>query len=266
MLRQPTLERITPTKATEYLNDNKANRHLRNSLVTKYAGDMKNQRWTDCPEPISFYDDGDIADGQHRLWAIVESGCTIPFLVLRGLSRAAGLNINTGAGRTLVDNARICGRDDHLSHALIATARMYALGAKQRGAQSNGQRLEYVERHREPCDWAVSNGPSGKGLRNAVVLAAVARAYASGEDEDRLKRFGEVVGKGFAEGDADSAAIALRNYMMSNRLVFSPAEYRELFLKVQNAIHYFMRRKRLVIIKTVSDEAYPLSKCRKRGS
>ena len=56
-----------------------------------------------CPEPIAFYDDGDLADGQHRLWAIVDSGMPIEFPIARGLSRADGLNINTGLGRSLAE-------------------------------------------------------------------------------------------------------------------------------------------------------------------
>lgn len=117
------IERVTPKKATEWLNANTSNRKLRDGVVEKYAEDMRHGRWTRCTAPICFYEDGDVADGQHRLWAIIESDTTQEFAVLRGLSRADGLNIDTGLNRSLVDNARISGADKDLSNAALTGAR-----------------------------------------------------------------------------------------------------------------------------------------------
>ena len=117
-----TVEDIGPKKAEAWLNTNKSNRRMRDGVAERYAEDMRGGRWTACPEHISFYQDGDLADGQHRLWAIVDSGCTVEFPVARGLSRADGLNINTGLARNVIDNARISGADDGLSRTLISAA------------------------------------------------------------------------------------------------------------------------------------------------
>jgi len=105
-LNPPVLETITPTKAHTWLNRNTSNRKLRDGWVEKYASDMRAGKWTECIVPIVFYENGDIADGQHRLWAIIESDTPQRFFVLHGLTREAGLNIDTGGGRNLVDNAR----------------------------------------------------------------------------------------------------------------------------------------------------------------
>lgn len=255
-----TTERITPAKAEKYLNENKGNRSLREGVAEKYAADMAAGKWTVCAAPIVFYENGDLADGQHRLYAVIESGTTQTFSVVRNFPREAGLNIDTGLTRSLVDNGRISGADTHLSHGLIAAARAINDGTSGGPGVSNAAKLEIVTSHREAAQFAMSYGPKGKGLRNAVVLGAVGRAWYHEDDKDKLRRFGEVVTGGFASGETESAAVAIRNYMMSKgRQASTGGNWRDTFLKVQNAIWYFMRGKSLTYIRTVVDEAYPLA-------
>jgi hypothetical protein len=256
-----TTENISPKRAETYLNHNKGNRKLRDGIVEKYADDMRNKRWTQCAAPIAFFEDGDIADGQHRLWAIIESSTTQRFAVMRGLSREAGLNIDTGAARSLVDNAKISGVDTDLTNELVATAQAVATGERNCSGRSASARLQCVADHREAARWAVSNGPRGRGYRNAMIMGAVARAYYHESDKDRLRRFCDVFASGFADGNHESAAIAIRNYIQAKGMQsLTTAMWRDSFLKVQNAISYFMRGKALSVIKRVADEAYPLPK------
>lgn len=257
-------ELVTPAKATKWLNANKTNRKLRDGLVEKYAFDMAHGLWTECPEPITFYEDGDVADGQHRLWAIIESVTSIWFTVHRGLPRPAGLNINTGLNRNLVDNAHISGTDRGLSHSLVATARAVTQGQKQSKATvgrglSFSEKIAMVDAHREACSWAIANGPKGRMFAQSIIQAAIARAWYHEDDKARLAHFGKVVTSGFMTEDGDGAAIAVRNYLITNGSGLDRTEsWRDTFLKAQNAIRYFMRRKKLTIIKSVKDEVYPL--------
>jgi len=258
---------VTPIKAAHWLNSNKSNRKLRDGVAEKYATDMTEGRWTQSTVPITFYEDGDIADGQHRLWAIVESGKAQRFIIMQGLDRHAGLNIDTGLPRSLVDNARISGENTELSNELLSVARAVEEGTRQLRTASNYKRLDFVAKHDAACRWAITNGPRGRGLRNAITLAAVARAWYQEKDEDKLKRFCEVMSSGFSEGRHEAAAVAIRNYMLASigtGTQGSPALWRETFLKVQNAISYFMKDKPLMVIKTVKDEVYPLSKASKK--
>jgi hypothetical protein len=259
------MEKVTPTKAEGWLNKNKSNRKLRDGVVERYAEDMRNGQWTTCPVPICFYNDGDVADGQHRLWAIVESGCPQTFPVARGLTRADGLNIDTGLNRSIVDNARISGQDAGLSNQLLSVARAIAEGERG-GAKplSNAQRLALVESHRDAAKWACANGPKGRWVNNAITVGAVARAWYVEKDHERLRRFCDVLGSGFSDGESESAAIAIRNYLVNKGTVTTSAGlWRDTFLKVQNAIRYFMLGKKLTVIKQVSEEAYPLRKSKK---
>jgi hypothetical protein len=263
MVMTVTTERITPAKAEKMLNKNHDNRKLRAGVVEKYTEDMRSGRWTECIDPIAFYEDGDIADGQHRLWSVVESGTTQDFIIVRGLDRASGLNIDVGLGRSLVDSARISGANTDLSNRLLSVCRAVVTGS--RGANnntpvSNAIKLAYVEQCGEAARWAIAHAPVGRAYSLALVLAAMARAWYYEKDKDRLAHFGLVLGKGFMADEGDSAAIALRNALAEVRGSNHPEIWRDLFYKTQNAIKYFMRHKPLKVIKSVKDEVYPLPK------
>jgi len=263
-----TTELVTPAMATKWLNDNKNNRKLRPGIVERYSKDMKAGNWTMCPTPIVFYEDNLLADGQHRLWAIIDSDTSQTFIIVRGFERAAGLNIDIGKNRDLVDNARIAGIADYLTHTLLSVCRAVEDGCYSQGQYSNTERFELVERHKDAGIFAVKYGPKGKFLRNAMVLGAIARAYEAGVDRVRLQRFCEVVNTGFSEGMNESAAVSIRNYLQAKGqsrgggAIGSSGTWTETFLKVQNAIKYFVAGKQLNMIKTTSEEAYPLKKPR----
>lgn len=254
-----TVEQVTPSKAERWINLNKVNRPLREGRVEVMTADMKNDKWTQCYAPIVFYEDGELADGQHRLYAIVESGTTQTFIVVRNAPRAAGLNIDTGVARTLVDNAKLSGIDTELSNETISYARGLEYGDRPPpGKLSNSMMLEIIKRHREPAEWTREFGPRGKMIRNAPVMCAVARAWIYEQDRERLKAFGKVVGTGFSNGPADAAGIALRNYLLAlpPSMVSTTAYWRDTFLKAQNCVWYFMRSRPITLVKKVGEERY----------
>ncbi len=257
-----TTENVTPAKAEKWLNHNVGNRKLREGVAEQYSRCLQDGTWTECIDPIAFYEDGELADGQHRLWAIVDSGITMRSIIVRDLPRTAGLNIDTGLNRTLVDNARISGNADDLSNTLLATARAIekaSVSSKER--LSNNEKLAFVERHREAAKWAIANGPNGRGLRNAITLAALARAWYHEEDKDKLRRWSDVLTTGHSEGAPESAAVSIRNYLQAKGpQAASSALWYDTFLKVQNSIRYFMLSRPLMSIKAIKDECYPLGK------
>ena len=269
------MELVTPAKAEAWLDANRTNRKLREGIAEKYAEDMRHGRWTQCTAPIAFYKDGDLADGQHRLFAVIESGQPQEFVVMRGLSREDGLNIDTGLNRSLVDAGKISGLDTGLSNELIAYSRGVVeghqgasrkkdeTGTKASKGLSNADKLQMVAAHREAVTWVIHNGPKGRNLRNGPIMCALARAWYWEADKDRLKRFAEVFQTGFADHQDESAAIALRNYFMTKPNLTATATWRDTFLKAQNAISYFMKHKKLTVIRHTEDEPYPLKKLRR---
>lgn len=104
------LEIITPVIAEDILeNHNPHNRSVREQAVQSYANDMKNKRWTTTHQGLAFDENGNLLDGQHRLWAVIFANVPIEFNVTRGVPSQDVKNgvvintmdaIDTGRART----------------------------------------------------------------------------------------------------------------------------------------------------------------------
>lgn len=99
---------VTPEIAARWLDKNTRNRKAAAAVVRKYAEDMRAGRWVLTGAPIQF--SGDLLlDGQHRLMAVVQSGATIPFFVVRNLEAGAQHYMDIGKKRTISDQLTLDG-------------------------------------------------------------------------------------------------------------------------------------------------------------
>ncbi|MCG7364397.1 hypothetical protein MHZ93_24395 [Roseomonas sp. ACRSG] len=83
------IETIDPTLAGRYLTTGHAARQPIASLVEALSGDIARGRWLPNAQPICFTRDGYLANGQHRLLAVIAAGRAIEVPVIRGLPDAA---------------------------------------------------------------------------------------------------------------------------------------------------------------------------------
>jgi hypothetical protein len=118
-----TMERITPLLARQWLEKNTVNRPLRHALVCSYANEMARGRWHLTNQGIAFFEDGALADGQHRLHAIVLSGASVDMQVTRGMMREAMVGVDGGGKRTAADHLHL--------HYGITNANAFAACARQ---------------------------------------------------------------------------------------------------------------------------------------
>lgn len=72
---------ITPAIAAEFLEHNKCNRQISQSVVDKYADQMLQGKWLVTHQGIAIDENGNLQDGQHRLLAIIKSGVSIKMIV-----------------------------------------------------------------------------------------------------------------------------------------------------------------------------------------
>jgi hypothetical protein len=70
---------ITPEIAKEFLEKNSDNRKVNNAKVTQYANDISSGNFLHCYSPIILGKNKRLIDGQHRLLAVVKSGCECSF-------------------------------------------------------------------------------------------------------------------------------------------------------------------------------------------
>lgn len=114
---------VTPAIAMKWLQENpRPNRIITQAKVNQYAREMITGRWRYNAEPIRFNPGEELLDGQHRLWAIVESEVTLPMMVVRNLPDDTIFITDTGKSRTVSQFLSIKGEKDTSILAAAVTA------------------------------------------------------------------------------------------------------------------------------------------------
>ena len=129
---------ITPALAKEYLSRAAPNRPLRMRRIEAYARDMETANWLATGQPVLFNTAGELIDGRHRMQAIVQSGATVTFLVVRGLKSNAVDVVDTGLARTFADTLAIHGEAPGISRTLAALVKRMFLWDKGLYLQAGG--------------------------------------------------------------------------------------------------------------------------------
>lgn len=157
-------------------------RPYHDTVAQRYAADMKAGRWNpDNPQPIIISDTGKVIDGQHRLHAVIISGCTIPMYVARGASENTYKVVDSGRSRSVAD--RIGGIPSANQVAALAkriiiidsgSTMNTALTNSQKYAVTQQQILGLIERN---TDYLVSNVRAAGRLRSAAGNMGSLSAY-----------------------------------------------------------------------------------------
>ena len=115
--------RLTPEVATALLEHNQLNRPLRDHHVKRLAAQIVAGKWKFNGDTIKVAETGDVLDGQHRLWAVIEAKRPVETIVVYGIARDAFATIDTlRAVRTGADVLALNGasRYRHIISAALA--------------------------------------------------------------------------------------------------------------------------------------------------
>ncbi len=200
---------ISPSLALALLERNVNNRRLEPDRVEMYARDMASGDWRQNNQGIAVGQDGTLHDGQHRLWAVVKSGCTINMLVVAGVAATARATIDQGRARTVGDALRIF---DGQAHGACITAWLRAIALMTAGRSipmSHAVARREMVRFETSITWFLENGPRVRPYSRASVVGALLYAHAVAPEvvEPFTRRY--VSG---AHLDEASPVLALRNY------------------------------------------------------
>jgi hypothetical protein len=94
-INDPRVVLLTPEDATQLLEHNTLNRPLNDSHVKRIANQIINGKWQFNGDTIKISEKGEVLDGQHRLWAILESKMAVKTIIVRGIQREAFATIDT---------------------------------------------------------------------------------------------------------------------------------------------------------------------------
>lgn len=210
---------VTPDLAAKWLEGNVLNRPLKQAHVDRLAREMKAGRWLLTHQGIAFDVSGCLIDGQHRLWAVVESGVTVPLRVFRNQPAGNLYAVDNGERRTNLDILNLTGAVGDVTAKDLATLRAMLGGISARGnATSACEEGEQYRRHQHAVGFAVKHlGVSGrKGLATAQIRAVIARATYTA-DEQRLIHFCDVLRSGVPADEHDHVILALRDFLARNQ-------------------------------------------------
>lgn len=269
---------ITPDYAMKVLDEYEAfcdkhpeermNRPVHQSQVARYATDMAAGRWGRNHQGIAFDVNGILLDGQHRLWAVVESKVTVQMQVTHGLDREAQLTIDAGLKRSTADVASIAGFEGvRPLHVSIVKAMVRGTSAT-RPAVTRMQELEMLKDHWAALQFVLPLFPKSKvpGLTRAPVLAGIARASYT-QDRNLLKRFSEILVSGMSTGDPrEQVIITLRNWLITERKNSSGHQASvEAYGKTIRAIQAYIKGERLRTLYASKDDLFKMPILRKKN-
>lgn len=245
-------ETVTPQMAQEWLEHNTSNRRLSKRKVRLYADDMRKDRWSLHHQGIAFYEDGELGDGQHRLAAVIEADHPVEMVVVRGLSRKAGADIDRHRPRGEADAIRIGGIAEWIGRNEVSVIKALAGVHGTHPHTFTARQIAEIGKHvEEEVSFAVNAFPKRQRfVTTAPVMAAVAIACTH-YDNDRLLEFAEVMSTGIPRGPEDVAAIRLReNLIARHGGSGGSTERKETIYKTLRAIQLFMERKEIDRIQT----------------
>jgi hypothetical protein len=256
---------VTPEMATKWLEGNTHNRKVRDSVVTRYAIDMKAGRWRQTHQGIAFDEEGTLIDGQHRLYAILEAETSVVLQVTFGLPLESQKVVDDGLARSVVDVMRVANEAmNGMTNLHAAVGKRMFEGMNQRNEVrlvTRQERGEFLKKHWEAIAFVVGLFPVSKrvqGVMSAGPLAAMARAYYH-ENRADLQRFASVLIDGMSADEKDFPTIKLRNWLMTRGTRAGGQAAVESYAKTQRAIRAFTRGEKVGRnLLPVTEDIYPL--------
>jgi hypothetical protein len=131
---------VTPDLAEKMLKTMGRNRGAKKLRINTMVADMKQGKWKTTPYPIVF-ENGVLIDGQHRLNAVIKSGCSVDFVVSEINDDIMDV-IDKGVPRSVGDNFAINGVQNYNAAASITSKIMvYQSGGRSlMSSSSRGKR------------------------------------------------------------------------------------------------------------------------------
>lgn len=213
---------VTPDLALAWLENTKFNnRKVSEIVVKKIETDIRNNRWKFDGSPLRFDQEGNLVDGQHRLWAVQRAQRSVLCLVVRNLEEHALNIIDTGKSRSFGDILHFNGYVN--SNSLSSAARLSIMWRKFNGdlrgyAAASGKIMcsstevvEEVENNKSLVD-SLQFLVSYKFTKKFMGLGAAALCHFIFAKIDKLQadEFFYLMEKGTDLADGH-AALALRN-------------------------------------------------------
>lgn len=214
--------KITPELAESYLEHNiKENRTIRQSTVSKYAKDMRSGKWKLTHQGIAFDDLGQLIDGQHRLWAIIESNTPVEMMVTTDIPSSDVSVVDGGLSRTLADQMKFISDDPmYRSQTVLSFIRRFLILKMKYPRKykfSITEIVKFIDEHYYIIKYVYDLSKGNLHLRNSAFYSSMVSCLAHGYTVDDINAFVYCAGSAkFTEGYNNAAAIKFRYWYDSD--------------------------------------------------
>ena len=204
---------MTPAMAAQILQMNTANfRRIDNARVNRYADVMRKGYWQENGEPIQIYEDGVLANGQHRLSAVVASGVTLKnVVVISGISRKVSL-YDRGSNRSATQTARAMGVN--LTSNEAGACGLMITGLKNLSKYDDGEMIYFHSKMKDfdIVAYAMRKGSNHPLCTKSGALAAAYCAYVLKKVTlNQIEEFAQIANSGLPkEGINSYPALCIR--------------------------------------------------------
>jgi hypothetical protein len=183
---------ITPVMASEFLANNNSNRKINQKQLDMIIRTILAGKWKLTHQGVAFYSDGELADGQHRLQAIMRTGVSLTMPVFQGIERDEDtvLAIDCGKGRTVTDGASISGIKIKASDVSIAKGLEFGYGDGSFKKLTHLESKDLCEKYSDDLSNISKAFPKQRSfITLAPVKVAAANAIKDGVPIDTVKKF-----------------------------------------------------------------------------
>lgn len=207
---------VSPTTAKGWLQKNKRNRPVVANVVRSYARDMAAGNWQLTGEAIKFDTDGNLADGQHRLSAVVESDTTVEMLVVRDILPDTQMVMDSGRKRTSADALTLAGQKNPF--VLSASARFalrepgcgFVTAETRVPSPTNSEIADFIDGHPEFHDAANVAQHYYPQFDSPPSVLAVCWVRFTEVDAAACGLFFSAIANMATEGETDARSVLLR--------------------------------------------------------
>jgi len=246
---------ISPEQAKEMLKRNGNNRGLKDTHVKFLANQMKNGSWQFDGQPIRFTEEGRLLDGQHRLNAVVESGTTQEFLVLKGISADAFKVMDTGKNRNVGDIFSIEGINNYVTVSstcrtliMFKNNRFYRAFKDQQ--PSNTDVLNFYNQHPEVSDIVKKCTPLYKEFNHVLPVVLISSCFYIMSEKNTTEA--EIFWRKLCTGldlEQGSPIKYLRDRLIADKISNRKITYREKMALIIKAWNSFRKRETVKFIR-----------------
>lgn len=229
---------LTPDVARMLLASNEGNRRINQSTLEVYCADIRTGRWDLNGESIKVSTDGMLNDGQHRCWAVIETGMPIRTMITFGVKRDSRMTLDQGKTRSTADYIAMETGTKYvvLCSAIARTLLSHRLGgvsSPRDGLTRMAIRAEYWANEKEINAAAQWGGKYAPGMYMGGQVSALSALVLARRITPAADEFMQAFVTG-ADLDARSPILAARNKLMTTRGL-KPIEKMRVILRALDA-------------------------------